>query len=106
VARSIWTGSVSFGLVNIPVRVFPAIREHDVRFHQLAPDDSRIRYKRVSDETGREVPYENIRKGSETSRGEYVVFEQDELSGLQPASTKTIDIDDFVALEDVDPLYF
>ena len=68
-ARSIWTGSVSFGLVNIPVRVFPAIREHDVRFHQLAPDGSRIRYKRVSDKTGREVPYEKIRKGYETHAG-------------------------------------
>lgn len=105
-ARSIWTGSVSFGLVNIPVRVFPAIREHDVRFHQLAPDGSRIRYKRVSDKTGREVPYEKIRKGYEISRGQYVVFEQDELNDLQPASTKTVDIEDFVALEDVDPLYF
>jgi DNA end-binding protein Ku len=106
VARSIWTGSVSFGLVNIPVRVFPAIREHDIRFRQLAPDESRIRYKRVSEKTGREVPYEKIRKGFETTRGKYAVFEHDELEELQPASTKTIDIEDFVALEEIDPLYF
>ena len=74
-ARSIWTGSLSFGLVNIPVRVFSAIREHDVRFHQLAPDGSRIHYKRVSEKSGREVEFANIKKGYETSKGKYVVFE-------------------------------
>lgn len=105
-ARSLWTGSVSFGLVNIPVRLFPAIREHDVHFHQLAPDGSRIRYKRVSEKTGREVEYQNIRKGYSPSRGKDVVFEQDELKEFQPRSTKTVDIEDFVALEDIDPLYF
>jgi DNA end-binding protein Ku len=106
VARSLWTGSVSFGLVNIPVRLFPAVREHDVHFHQLAPDGSRIHYKRVSDKTGREVDYEKIRKGYETSRGKYVVFDQDELKELRPRSTKTIDIEDFVPLGDIDPIYF
>jgi DNA end-binding protein Ku len=106
VARSLWTGSVSFGLVNIPVRLFPAIREHDVHFHQLAPDGSRIHNKRASQKTGREIDYSDIRKGYETGRGKYVVFEQDELKELQPKSTKTIDIEDFVALEDIDPLYF
>jgi DNA end-binding protein Ku len=106
VARSLWTGSVSFGLVNIPVRLFPAIREHDVHFHQLAPDGSRIHYKRVSDKTGREVDYDKIRKGYETSRGKYVVFEQEELKELRPRSTKTIDIEDFVPLDDIDPIYF
>ena len=105
-ARSLWTGSVSFGLVNIPVRLFPATREHDVHFHQLAPDGSRIHYKRVSEKSGREVDYDKIRKGFETSRGKYVVFEQDELKELRPRSTKTIDIEDFVALGDIDPLYF
>ncbi len=105
-ARSLWTGSVSFGLVNIPVRVFPAIHEHDVRFHQLAPDGSRIHYKRVSEKTGREVQYEDIRKGYETARGKYVVFEQEELKELRPRSTKTIDIEDFVALDEIDPLFF
>ena len=105
-ARSIWTGSLSFGLVNIPVRVFSAIREHDVRFHQLAPDGSRIHYKRVSEKTGREIEFANIKKGYETSKGKYVVFDSGELSDLAPAKTKTIDIEDFVALEDIDPIYF
>ena len=105
-ARSLWTGSVSFGLVNIPVRLFPAIHEHDVHFHQLAPDGSRIHYKRVSEKTGREVDYSDIRRGFETSRGKYVVFEPGELEEMKPRATKTIDIEDFVALEDIDPLYF
>jgi DNA end-binding protein Ku len=105
-ARSIWTGSLSFGLVNIPVRVFSAIREHDVRFHQLAPDGSRIHYKRVSEKTGREIEFASIKKGYETSKGKYVVFDSGELSDLAPAKTKTIDIEDFVALEDIDPIYF
>jgi len=106
VARSLWSGSLSFGLVNIPVRLFPAIHEHDVHFHQLAPDGSRIHYKRVSEKSGREVDYSNISKGYETSRGKFVVFEPGELEEMKPRSTKTIDIEDFVALEDIDPLYF
>jgi DNA end-binding protein Ku len=105
-ARSIWTGSVSFGLVNIPIRVFSAIREHDVRFHQLAPDGSRIHNKRVSEKTGRAVEFNSIKKGYEISKGKYVVFESDELDKLAPTTTKTIDIEDFVALEDIDPIYF
>jgi DNA end-binding protein Ku len=105
-ARSLWTGSISFGLVNIPVRVFTAIREHDVRFHQLAPDGSRIQYKRVSAKTGREVDYDKIKRGYETSKGKWVTFDHDELDQYSPVSTKTIDIEDFVALGDIDPIYF
>lgn len=105
-ARAIWTGSLSFGLVNVPVRVFSAIREHDVRFHQLAPDGSRIHYKRISEKSGRPVEFGNIKKGYEISRGKYVVFDSKELEKLAPATTKTIDIEDFVALEDIDPIYF
>jgi DNA end-binding protein Ku len=105
-ARSLWTGSVSFGLVNIPVRMFPAVREHDVHFHQVAPDGSRIRYKRVSEKTGREVDYDKIQKAYEVSSRKVVTFSHDEIKDLQPASTKTIDIEDFVALDDIDPLYF
>ena len=77
-ARSIWTGSLSFGLVSIPVRVFSAIREHDVRFHQLAPDGSRIHLERVSEKTGRKVEFKNIKKGYETSNGKWVVIEPDD----------------------------
>jgi DNA end-binding protein Ku len=101
-ARSIWTGWVSFGLVNIPVKLYSAVRQHDVRFHQLAPDGSRIRYELRSEKTGRVVDYDKIRRGFETSRGKYVVFEPGELEALQPVSTRTIDIEDFVALEDID----
>jgi DNA end-binding protein Ku len=105
-ARAIWTGSISFGLVNIPVRLYSAIHEHDVRFHQLAPDGSRIHYERVSEKTGKTVEYGDIRRGFETSRGHYVVFEPDELDDLQPASTKTVDIEDFVGLDEIDPVYY
>jgi DNA end-binding protein Ku len=105
-ARSIWTGSISFGLVSIPVRVFSAIREHDVQFHQLAPDGSRIHLERVSEKSGRKVEFKSIKKGYETSKGKWVVIEPDDLKRLAPASTKTIDIEDFVALEDIDPIYF
>jgi DNA end-binding protein Ku len=105
-ARSIWTGSISFGLVSIPVRVFSAIREHDVQFHQLAPDGSRIHLERVSEKSGRKVEFKSIKKGYETSKGKWVVIEPDELKRLAPASTKAIEIEDFVALEDIDPIYF
>ena len=105
-ARSIWTGSISFGLVSIPVRVFSAVREHDVRFHQLAPDGSRIHLERVSEKTGRKVEFKNIKKGYETSKGKWIVIEPDELKKLAPKSTKGIEIEDFVALEDIDPIYF
>jgi DNA end-binding protein Ku len=105
-ARSIWTGSISFGLVTIPVRVFSAIREHDVQFHQLAPDGSRIHLERVSEKSGRKVEFKSIKKGYETSKGKWVVIEPDELKRLAPTSTKAIEIEDFVALEDIDPIYF
>jgi DNA end-binding protein Ku len=104
--RSIWTGSISFGLVTIPVRVYSAIRQHDVRFHLVTKDGSRIHVERVSDKTGRKVDYDDLKKGYETSKGKWVVFEPDELQKLQPASTKTVEIEDFVALEDIDPIYY
>jgi DNA end-binding protein Ku len=105
-ARSIWSGSVSFGLVNIPVKLFSAVHQHDVRFHQLAPDGSRIHYKRVSEKSGREIEYDKIRRGFETTRGKFVVFEPGELDELRPEATKTIDIEDFVALDEIDPIYY
>ena len=105
-ARSIWTGSISFGLVNVPVRVHAAIREHDVHFHQIAPDGSRVHYQRVSEKTGKVVEYEDIKKGFETSKNKWAVFTQKELADLAPTSTKTIDIEDFVPLEEIDPIYY
>jgi DNA end-binding protein Ku len=106
VARAIWSGSLSFGLVNIPVKLYSAVHEHDVRFHQLAPDGSRIHQKRVSEKTGKTVDYDQVRRGFETSRGKYVVFEPGELEELRPKSTRTVDIEDFVALDDIDPVYY
>jgi DNA end-binding protein Ku len=94
--RSIWTGSISFGLVSIPVKVYSAVRAHDVRFHQVTKDGSRIHVERVSDKTGRRVDYGDLKKGYETSKGKWVVFEPDELA----------EIEDFVPLTDIDPVYF
>ena len=105
-ARSIWSGSISFGLVNIPVKVYPAIREHDVHFHLLAPDGSRVRNQRVSEKSGKVVEYRKLKKGYETSKGKYVVFDQDELRALSPPTSKTVDIEEFVALEDIDPIFY
>ena len=105
-ARSIWKGSVSFGLVNIPVRLYTAVREHKTRFHQLAPDGSRIHLKRVSEKSGREVDYDKINKGYELSKGKFVTFESDELDALQPPSMKIVEIDAFVERSAIEPAYF
>lgn len=106
-ARSIWSGAISFGLVNVPVKVFTAVRHKDVRFHQLhAKDGVRIQQKRVCPQDEEEVPYDEIVKGYEISPGQYVVIEPEELDALDPEATRTIDIEDFVDLHDIDPLFF
>lgn len=105
-ARSIWSGSLSFGLVNVPVKLTSATREQDVRFRQLDPDGNRIRYKRVSEKTGEEVPFEEIVKGYEISKGRYVLVRDEELDKLAPHATHTIDVEEFVDLGEIDPLYF
>src|SRR5687768_14597593 len=106
-ARPIWTGSISFGLVNVPVRAYTAVRDHDVHFHQLErKSGSRIRHKKVSEKTGREVKADNIELGFEIRKGRYVTFDPDEVDDLRPASTRSVDITDFVALEDVDPIFY
>ncbi|WP_162941832.1 Ku protein [Desertimonas flava] len=106
-ARPVWTGSIGFGLVNVPVRAFTAVRDHDVHFHQLdAKTGSRIRYRKVAEETGKEVEQDDIEMGFEVSRGKYVTFERKELEDLRPESTRTIEVTDFVALDDVDPIYY
>jgi DNA end-binding protein Ku len=105
--RAIWSGSISFGLVNVPVKMYSAIREKDLAFNQFQEGtDDRIRNKRVSEKTGREVPYEKIVKGYEMSKGHYVMIDPEELAAFEPEATKTIDIEDFVALEEIDPIYF
>ncbi|MGH9164233.1 MAG: Ku protein [Acidimicrobiales bacterium] len=106
-ARSIWGGSISFGLVNVPVKLFTAVRKKDVRFHQLhATDGARISQKRVCSADGQEVPYEELVKGYEIAKDQYVVIDPDELDALDPESTHTIDIEDFVGLDEIDPLFY
>ena len=106
-ARPIWSGSISFGLVNVPVKLFTAVRKKSVRFHQLhAADGARIQQKRVCSVDGEEVAYEDLVKGYELFPGQYVVIDPDELDALDPEATQTIDIEDFVDLADIDPLYY
>src|ERR671929_1776829 len=105
--RAIWSGAISFGLVNIPVKLYSAVSRKTVRFHQLdSEDNQRIQQKRVNPRTGEEVPYENLVKGYEISPDRYVVITPEELDALAPEKTRTIDIEDFVDLEDIDPIYF
>jgi DNA end-binding protein Ku len=105
--RSIWSGAISFGLVNVPVKLYSAVSRKTVRFNQLnAKTGNRIQQKRVDPETGDEVAYEDIVKGYELTRDRYVVLTPEELDALDPERTRTIDIEDFVDLEDIDPVYY
>ncbi len=106
-ARPIWTGSVTFGIVNIPVKLFPAVRDRSVHFHQVsASQKKRIRYKKVAEGTDEEVVAGDIIKAFEVSKGHYVTIDEDEMSKLAAAKSRTIDIIDFVALDEIDPLFF
>ncbi len=106
-ARAIWSGAISFGLVNIPVKLFSAVQKKTVRFHQLdAKTGSRIQQKRVNPQTGEEVPFEQLVKGFELSPDTYVVIEPDELAAIEPKKTRTIDIEDFVEIDEIDPIYY
>jgi DNA end-binding protein Ku len=105
--RAIWSGSISFGLVNVPVKLVAATSPKDVRFHQLhAPDGGRINQKRVCSLDGEEVDYSEIVKGYEIHRGQYVIVAPEELEGLLPQATRSIDIEEFVDLAEIDPLFF
>ncbi len=105
--RSIWTGAISFGLVTVPVKLYSAVNRKTVRFNQLnAKTGSRIAQKRVDASTGEEVAYEDLVKGYEISSDRYVVIDPAELDSVQPAKTKTIDIEDFVDLEEIDPIFY
>jgi DNA end-binding protein Ku len=107
VPRPIWSGAISFGLVNVPVKLMGAVSPKDVRFNQLeAGTGARIKQKRVSAETGEEVPFDQIVKGYEISPDNYVVIEPQELEALDPKATRSIEIEDFVDLDQIDPLYF
>src|SRR5579875_168168 len=105
--RAIWSGSVSFGLVNVPVKLVAATAPKDVRFHQLhAKDGGRVNQKRVCSVDGEEVEYGELAKGYEVSKGRYVVVEPQELEALWPEASRRVDIEEFVDLAEIDPLYF
>jgi DNA end-binding protein Ku len=105
--RAIWSGAISFGLVNVPVKLYSATSPKTVRFHQLsAKTGARIKQKRVDESTGEEVAFEDLVKGYELSPDRYVVIEPEELDALDPKATHTIDIEEFVDLAEIDPIYY
>src|SRR5215216_185656 len=105
--RSMWSGAISFGLVNVPVKLYSAVSRKTVRFNQLnAETGNRIQQKRVDPETGDEVPYEQIVKGFELTKDRYVIITPDEMDALDPEKTRTVDIEDFVDLAEIDPIYY
>jgi DNA end-binding protein Ku len=105
--RSIWSGAISFGLVNVPIKLYSAVSKKTVRFHQLhGTTGTRIQQRRVDPSTGEEVSYEDIVKGYEIGKDRYVVITPDELESLDPEKTRTIEIEDFVEEAEIDPLYY
>jgi DNA end-binding protein Ku len=105
--RAIWTGTISFGLVTVPVKLYSAIDRKTVRFHQLSGKTGvRVAQKRVDPKSDEEVPYENIVKGFELAPDRYVVVKPEELDALQPQKTRTIEIEDFVELSQIDPIFY
>jgi DNA end-binding protein Ku len=105
--RSIWSGSITFGLVTMPVALFSATEDHTVHFNQFERGTSdRIRYQRVNERTGKEVEYADIVRGHEVGDGEYVLVEPDELAAIAPGRSKSIEITGFVDLDEIDPIHF
>lgn len=105
--RPIWSGSISFGLVNVPVKLLSATSPREVHFHMLHDKDGgRIQQKRVCSKDGQEVPWEHITKGFEIAKNRYVTVSKDELAAFNPGATRAIDIEDFVHLDEIDPIYY
>jgi DNA end-binding protein Ku len=105
--RAVWSGTISFGLVNVPVKLHTATEEKDVSFHQFVEGSGdRIRIKRVSEKTGREIDFKKIVKGYEVKKGEFVIVTPDELEAVDPGPRRTIEIEDFVDLDEIDPIHF
>ena len=105
--RAIWKGSISFGLVNIPIALYPATRREDLKFRLLrATDLSPVNYKRVAEKDGKEVPWEQIVKGYEYEKGKFVVLNEKDFQRVDLEATQTVDIQDFVDVEEIDPMYF
>lgn len=106
-AKSIWKGDISFGLVSIPVTLVSVLEKHDLAFHLLdSRDHSRIRYQRVNEETGKEVAWDKIVKGYEFDKNNYIIVEEEAFEKASPEIYKSIDIEEFVNLQDIDPLFF
>ena len=106
-ARAMWSGALTFGLVNIPVKLYPAVHQKEVRFHMLHDaDGARIQLKRFCSAEEKEVPYEHVVKGFEVSKGRYVTVTREELEAYDPKATRTVEIHDFVDLADIDPVFF
>ncbi len=106
-ARAIWSGSISFGLLNVPVKLYSAVSKQAIRFRELRESDgSRVRHKRVAESDGTEVAYEEIVKGYEFAPDQFVKLSREELAELDPQRTRAIEIQDFVDLDDIDPIYF
>jgi DNA end-binding protein Ku len=107
VARAIWTGSITFGLVSIPVGVYTATEDHTVHFHQFERGTSdRVRNQRVNERTGKEVDYADIVKGADVGDGEHVIVEPEELEAVAPGRSRSLEISGFVDLAEIDPIYF
>ncbi|MGH9117078.1 MAG: Ku protein [Acidimicrobiales bacterium] len=105
--RAMWSGAISFGLINIPVKLYNAVSRKSVSFNQIdRRTQSRIRYKKVSAADGSEVPNQEIVKGYELSTGEFVLVDDEELASLDPEATRSVDIEEFVELRDIDPVFY
>jgi DNA end-binding protein Ku len=106
-ARAIWKGSISFGLVNIPIALYPATRREELKFRLLRKTDlSPVNYKRVAEKDGKEVPWDQIVKGYEYEKGKYVVLQDEDFQRVDVEATQTVDIQDFVELDEIDPIFF
>jgi DNA end-binding protein Ku len=106
-ARAIWSGSISFGLLNVPVRMYSAVARRNIALREIRESDSaRIKHRRVAEGTDEEVPYDEIIKAYELTPGQYVPLTKDEMKALAPEKTRAIDVQDFVDLAEIDPMYF
>ncbi|GAB4093389.1 Ku protein [Flaviaesturariibacter terrae] len=105
--QTLWSGSIAFGLVNIPVKLHSAVNSEEIKFHSLSKEDhSPIRYKRVAESSGKEVPYKDIVKGYEYDKGRFVIIDDEDFEKVRPAKSGSIEIVQFSKLEEVDPLLF
>jgi DNA end-binding protein Ku len=106
-ARAVWSGTISFGLVSVSVKAYTAVRDHEVRFHQIdKKSGARVRYEKVSEKTKRKLDSDDIEMGYELRKGRYVKFTKEELADLRPRSTRSVEVSDFVPLEEIDPIYY